>query len=239
MRIMKKLLLISLVLFASCTNHQLDGQYYAEEYVGWTLVKTKIIVEGNNITIDNSVTGTYRYKCCQYQDRIEYFLPNKVIAIIHIAENGNLILNDEVSLKKIDLEKTKNDSIQSLKKVESDVSTYTYEKNAKTIKSYKSKNSDVEAQFALIKDIRKENGHVYIILDYLQVIDEMGNTKNDNPKLRTFMLSDDCVIMSLTTDEEITIDNIEKYKDKLISTNKKENQALCTIKNGLLTYLSI
>jgi len=102
---MKRLLLISLVLFASCTNHQLDGQYYAEEYVGWTLVKTKIIVEGNNITIDNSVTGTYRYKCCQYLDRIEYFLPNKVTAIIYVAQNGKLILNESTTLEKNSLKK--------------------------------------------------------------------------------------------------------------------------------------
>lgn len=104
---MKKLfmvLFVALVASACETDtHYHDGKYHAElDFFGVPFSKMDYIIKGNEITIDNSVAGISKLQCRQYQDRIEYIEKNGMVKVLPILENGDIKVNDEVILKKVE-----------------------------------------------------------------------------------------------------------------------------------------
>ena len=58
-------------------------------------------INGNEITIDNSLTGVSKLACKQPPDRIEYTEDNGTTRVLTALENGDLKFSDMVVLHKI------------------------------------------------------------------------------------------------------------------------------------------
>lgn len=97
-----KLLLYSLLItsLTSCSlisNHYHDGQY--EGNISFFNVKWKI--NGNQITVNNSLTGISKVDCKQFPTHIEYKENDGSTKIIEVLQNGNLRVNNSIILTKI------------------------------------------------------------------------------------------------------------------------------------------
>ena len=92
------LLTVILIIF-SCNseNHYHDGQYQTNIL----FAQINYQINGNEITIDNSVTGISKLSCTQYSDRIEYEEDNGTTRILTALENGDLKFSDMIILHKI------------------------------------------------------------------------------------------------------------------------------------------
>lgn len=83
-------------------SHYHDGKYYAKiEMFGFSFAEINYLISGNEITIDNSVTGISKLKCHQYKDRIEYFDKDGTTKVLTVLENGDIQVNDNVVLEKV------------------------------------------------------------------------------------------------------------------------------------------
>ena len=78
-------------------THFHNGNYEAS----LPLFDVKIRIDGNTIYVDNSLTGQTKFKCVQYQDRIEYPENDGTTRIIQVLKNGNLKVNGMFEIKKI------------------------------------------------------------------------------------------------------------------------------------------
>ena len=97
-----KLLIYSLLLtnLMSCSlisNHYHDGQY--ESNISFFNIVWNI--NGNEITINNSLTGISKIDCKQFPNHIEYKVIDGSTKIIKVLQNGNLKVNDLIVLTKI------------------------------------------------------------------------------------------------------------------------------------------
>lgn len=102
------LVLLSLALLFSLypylsVNHYNDGKYHAlingSEYNN--ILNVNYTIDGNEILIDNSLTGVSKIKCEQYEDRIEFIYNNKTTKILYVLENGDLEFSNNIILKKV------------------------------------------------------------------------------------------------------------------------------------------
>nr|WP_199161509.1 hypothetical protein [Elizabethkingia sp. ASV34] len=98
---MKKIiymLMLSLVI-SGCDNgkHYHDGKYETQ----LMFMNINYDIDGDYITIDNSLTGISKLKCQQYPDRIEYTEDNGTRRVITALENGDLKFSEMVILHKI------------------------------------------------------------------------------------------------------------------------------------------
>lgn len=103
---MKKIIL-SLVVFlmiSACNEakHYHDGKYKSKiEVFGFNFASISYTINGNEIIIDNSISGITKLECKQYDDRIEYTEENGTTRILYALENGDLQFNDDISLEKV------------------------------------------------------------------------------------------------------------------------------------------
>jgi hypothetical protein len=98
------LLFTLLLLSISCgsDNHYHDGKYYAKvEIFGFSFAEINYIISGDDVTINNSLTGISKLKCRQYKDRIEYIEKDGTTKVLPVLENGDIRLNDNVVIEKI------------------------------------------------------------------------------------------------------------------------------------------
>ncbi|WP_374463960.1 hypothetical protein [Chryseobacterium sp.] len=98
--ITKLFLLLTLsVLLYSCSsgNHYHDGTYQTE----MMFMRINYQIDGNEIIVDNSLTGISKLTCRQYPDRIEYTEDNGTTRVLTALENGDLKFSDMVILHKI------------------------------------------------------------------------------------------------------------------------------------------
>lgn len=91
-------LITMLLLFTaiSCNqiNHFHDGVYHTEiGGLGMKIADVEIKINGNEIFVENSITGQSKFQCNQFTDRIEYPESNGTTTIIKVLENGNLKIN--------------------------------------------------------------------------------------------------------------------------------------------------
>ena len=105
------LLLLSLTFVISLypylkVNHYHDGEYYSSlNGFGNSYLQINYNINGNEILIDNSLTGSSKIECEQYEDRIEFIDENNSTKILYALENGDLELSKEITLKKITSDK--------------------------------------------------------------------------------------------------------------------------------------
>ncbi|MYY28996.1 hypothetical protein [Elizabethkingia anophelis] len=99
---MKKIIymLLGSLMILGCNNgkHYHDGKYETQ----LMFMKINYNIDGDYITIDNSLTGISKLKCQQYPDRIEYTEDNGTRRIITALENGDLKFSEVVILRKIE-----------------------------------------------------------------------------------------------------------------------------------------
>ncbi|KFF11064.1 hypothetical protein IW15_18075 [Chryseobacterium soli] len=83
----------------SCSlgEHYHDGTYQTE----MMFMRINYQIDGNEITIDNSLTGVSKLACKQYPDRIEYTEDNGTTRVLTALENGDLKFSEMVVLHKI------------------------------------------------------------------------------------------------------------------------------------------
>ncbi len=103
---MKKFIFIMLIaLFINCNNnekHYHDGNYSTTiEVFGISFAEISYEISGNEIEINNSVTGTSKLTCEQFPDRIEYKEKDGVVKVLMILENGDVQVTDDIVLKKV------------------------------------------------------------------------------------------------------------------------------------------
>ena len=110
---MKKygLLLLTIIIVYSCNlleNHYHDGKYFTTFQVfGVNFAEINYELDGNTMTIHNSITGTSKMSCKQYKDRIEYTENNGTTVVLSVLDNGDLKLNEMFTLKKVTKETEK------------------------------------------------------------------------------------------------------------------------------------
>lgn len=101
------LLLLSLTFALSLypylkVNHYNDGEYYTSiNSFGNNYLQMNYNINGNEILIDNSLMGSSKIECKQYEDRIEFIDQNNSTKILYVLENGDLELSKNIILKKI------------------------------------------------------------------------------------------------------------------------------------------
>jgi len=95
------LILLTLsILLISCSfgEHYHDGKYRTNVL----FAELNYEIKGNEIIIDNSITGISKLKCKQYPDRIEYTEDNGTTRVLTALENGDLKFSDMLVLHKIE-----------------------------------------------------------------------------------------------------------------------------------------
>lgn len=96
------LICISILIVTSCNvseKNYHDGHYFTVfNSFGLSFAEIKIDVRGNDITVDNSLTGVSKMKCKQFSDRIEYEENDGTIRILPVLENGDLKFSDNITL---------------------------------------------------------------------------------------------------------------------------------------------
>jgi hypothetical protein len=118
------ILLTLSVLLYSCSsgNHYHDGTYQTE----MMFMRINYQIDGNEITVDNSLTGISKLTCRQYPDRIEYTEDNGTTRILTALGNGDLKFSDMVILHRVNeqkentSDKAENNSKENLNKQKSD-----------------------------------------------------------------------------------------------------------------------
>ena len=95
----KILLLFVSTLLISCNteSHYNDGNY--EGSISFINVTWEI--NGNEIMINNSVTGTSILNCKQFSDRIEYIEKDGTTKILYAQKNGDLKMSDYIIFHKL------------------------------------------------------------------------------------------------------------------------------------------
>ncbi|MBW4360665.1 hypothetical protein [Flavobacterium taihuense] len=93
------LLLMILILTISCEseNHYHDGHYEG----GISFIDITWEINGGEILINNSITGTSKLRCEQFSDRIEYLEKDGTTKILYAQGNGDLKMSDLIILHKI------------------------------------------------------------------------------------------------------------------------------------------
>ena len=91
-------LLIAGIIIISCNseNHYHDGKYQTQIL----FAEVNLQISGNEVIVENSLTGTSKFNCTQYPDRIEYEEDNGSTRILMALENGDLKFNDQIILHK-------------------------------------------------------------------------------------------------------------------------------------------
>lgn len=228
--------MISMVVISSCntSSHKHDGSYFTMFNVfGFKFSEITVNVDGEDVTVNNSVTGISKFKCRQYDDRIEYEENDGTTRVMYILDNGDLKLNENITLIRIGGNKADERTKEVIKEKKTEVMNNSTQVNK----------TDVEHQYALIKGVEQIGNEVRLSLDYVQLkqVGEVNGFKivNEKSTLRNFMLNRTCEITNCLTDTELNVDNVVKYKNDLISLGKTEKLVICDIKNGEVVSLNI
>lgn len=234
LKIKKFVSVILITIISSCNTSSHNGTYYTVMNVfGLKFSEITVNVNGSDVTVNNSVTGITKFKCRQYDDRIEYEENNGTTRIMYFLENGDLKFNDNITMVKVG----------GNNKDESKDEILNEKKNEVVNNTTQLSNTDVEHQYALIKSIENTGNNVSISLDYVQVkqVGELNDFKivNEKSTVRTFVLSRDCEISNCLTDVKLNTENIVDYKSDFISTGKNEKLIICDIQKGKVVSLNI
>lgn len=99
---MRKILYLLMVgiIIVSCNseNHYHDGKYQTQIMFAEVILQ----ISGNEVIVENSLSGTSQFNCTQYSDRIEYEEDNGITRILMALENGDLKFNDQIVFNKKD-----------------------------------------------------------------------------------------------------------------------------------------
>lgn len=90
-----------MIVSCNSVNHYHDGKYKAQIM----FAEVNLQISGNEVIVENSLTGISKFNCTQYSDRIEYEEDNGSTRILMALENGDLKFNDQIILHKNTIEK--------------------------------------------------------------------------------------------------------------------------------------
>lgn len=191
-------------------NHYHDGHYEG----GISFIDVTWKISGNEILINNSITGTSKLSCKQYPDRIEYKEKDGTTKILYAQENGDLKMSDLIIFKKVDSNSL--NKKEESKEKNSDVSIE--ENKLKKIDLSKDSFDNVPTY---INDIFIVENEIHIVLDIAQMkyVDDIDfEIINENTKLRTYKISSNVLVRDFDCKEWTTskyfIENKEKYYRK-------------------------
>lgn len=255
--------LLLLIVIVSCNSRKIDGVYYYEESKDKHVNLFDIggaAQMGREMAC--SMIGQFEFKngkcylnIMGVEQRIDYEIEDSVIYLgsnaINSAGIGIRIIDDNtllyaggvfrkrvaknknsVDLPNVNVKKTALTSINETYKKSN--SKERFDENA--VKN--SANSDTIMQYALVKGVSSKDGEIYIVLDYVTLVDDYGSYKNESSKLRTFRLSEDCELLNCITNTELTIDNIVNQKNEFISTINNEHMVVCYIIDNKIISLN-
>lgn len=224
-------LLLLLMLSCNQSNHYHDGKYHTQMGMfGINIADIDYQINGNEITIDNSISGVSKLNCRQYPDRIEYKENNGTIRVLYILKNGDIKINDQIILKKV-----------------SDTPSQRVEIKEERIPLKSSlpeivlTDETIDNQPALIKNIFKKDEKTYISLDIVQIryINDIDfKIFNENPKIRTYEVSQN---INITDSNCRTIDENDyllKNKENIISKDKNDIRMFSS-ENQILTDINL
>src|SRR5690606_39045423 len=240
-----------MMLVTSCNklteNHYHDGVYEGEI---WD-IGGEWIINGNEIIVKNDLSGTTKIMCKQFEDRIEYTMPDGTIKILTVLENGNLKFSDILILEKVQPEEEEfllNEK-ENEKKVEREIHQVKKKLKNQTQNFDLSKDS-YQNGYALIEDIKIVENEVYIVVDIVQIEYPQSEDEDDyslsyeiinqNPKLRTYKAVPKIKIRTIdncmgSTTLNYLIDN----KDRIKTISPFGFVLITTNKNGELTELNL
>lgn len=188
-------------------------------YATWT-------VNGNEIIIDDEITGVTKIQCKQYTDRIEYTEPDGTIKILTLLPDGNLKQSEYYILERVKVNNKTN--------TKEDAKIHQIKTSNSTDNQIQITTESFLETFAIINDIFEEKGKKYVELDIISLegADDPEDTYtiniiNKNKKLRTFE-----VVENVTT--EVCRDYLRKTKNTLI-----DNKNRLLIKNNKNPWDSI
>jgi hypothetical protein len=256
-------LLLFLTIIVSCNSRKIDGVYYYEENKDKHVNLFTIggaAETGRNLA--GSIIGKFEFKngkcylnIMGIEQKLDYEIEDSVIYLgsnalnsagigLRIIDANTLLYANCVFRKMVENDKNSAESPNvNVKRTALINNNETYKKlNSKerldkgTVK--KSINIDSVRHDALIKDIISKDGEIYIVLDYIKIIDDYGAYKNENPQFRTFRLGHNCEIQNCRINIELTFDNIITYRNELISTKNSKHQIICHIEGNLITSLN-
>lgn len=226
------LFLLSLILITSCSsseNHLHDGEYSANTpFVGNVLWK----VNGDEITVENSLLGVTKVKCKQYHDRIDYVDSKGVNKIAYILENGDLKLSDLIVLKKEQSSNINNQSSGKLTKAS--VNNH--------LQNFDLSNDSYSDESAVIKEIKIVENEVYIVVDVIRVeYNENMDFKiiNENSNLRTYKVVQNILIKDNQCSESKTLEYIINNNNRIKTISPFGFVLITTNNNGELTKLNL
>lgn len=64
-------------------------------------IERSIVLDGNNATGSNSISGTTKSEVKQFEDRVEYIEENGNTTIYYFLENGDLKVSDYMIFHKV------------------------------------------------------------------------------------------------------------------------------------------
>ncbi len=225
-----KLLLFIIISFlmVSCEseNHYHDGHYEG----GISFIDVTWKISGNEILINNSITGTSKLSCKQYPDRIEYKEKDGTTKILYAQKNGDLKMSDLVIFKKV---KTQNKEEIAIESIENQTKNFDLSKD-----SY-------ENESAIIKNIINAENGVYIVVDVVQIKysenpdDDDYKVINENPKLRTYKVIPNVLIKDSQCMESTTSNYLSHNKDRIKTVSPFGFVLITTNNKGELTKLNL
>lgn len=111
------------LLFTSCNlniSDYHDGEYVADvPFIG----EIKYTINGNEILVDNGITGIRKIECEQFPDRIEYMETNGVKQVLSVLENGDIKQSEFIILKRVKSNENSNE-IDEVSEIPSTHSNY-------------------------------------------------------------------------------------------------------------------
>ncbi|MEI7503135.1 MAG: hypothetical protein WCJ61_07615 [Paludibacter sp.] len=252
--------LILLFLFAvliSCSSRKIEGIYcYEEKEVKGGLFDVGGAAErGSDIAC--SMIGQFEFKngkcylnIMGVEQRLDYEVEDSMIFLgsnslnsagigLRIIDENTLLYGGGIFKKRGEKNKVEDGNQSTKKKPISAISGIDNKSNNINTNETEHIEKTSNPHDALIKDIFTKDGVIYLVLDYVQLIDDYGSYKNNTQKLRTFKLSDNCKIQNCITDTELTIENIFTHKNEFISTLNKEHLIICYIEDDNITSLNI
>jgi hypothetical protein len=260
---MRNLLLVFIcVLLFSCNSKKIEGVYYFEKdknkhanffdiggaaEIGRDMACEMIgQFEFKNGKCYMNILGVEQRVDYEIEDSVIYLgsnpLSNAGIGLRIIDENTLLYaggifrkrdkLDNKESQMNISVENEKGNERQNSEVLK------TKQQNSNNLLVKNSENTS-ESKFVLIKDVYSKDGDIYLVLDFVEIIDDYGRYKNTSTKLRTFKIGDSCEIQNCITESELSIDNILDFKNEIISTSNHEQMISCFIENGVITIINI
>lgn len=198
---MKKTLLLTILLYVviSCSDerHKHDGKYTGSITLIGNNVDVCYELRGEELTISNGFNSGVKYKCRQLYNSVEYQASNGNVSQLFISDNGELRVNDNIILHKIN------------SKNESDKASYSDEKNRDGSYKYICTQNRF-SNFVVLNSSSDRKSKPYLVTYSFK-----GAIKNNTENIyeKAFIRGE--LVVVLKNGEELTCDKINYSKEMI------------------------